>query len=64
MILRVNRLVNQCKTKEDYLVKLIGEVMKDMSKARDEIDSLANSINVESVILKEPIENKKGENND
>ena len=61
---RVNRLVNQCKTKENYLVRLIEEAMKDMSKVREEIDSLANSIKVESIILKEPIDNKNGETND
>ena len=64
MIERVNRLVGQCKTKENYLVRLIEDAMKDMSKLREEIDSLANSIKVESIILKEPIDNKNGENNE
>ena len=64
MIERVNRLVSQCKTKENYLVRLIEDAMKDMSKLREEIDSLANSIKVESIILKEPIDNKNGENNE
>ena len=57
MIEKVNRLAGQCKTKENYLVRLIENAMKDMSKLREEIDSLVNSIKAESIILKEPIDN-------
>ena len=64
MIERVNGLVSQCETKENYLVRLIENAMKEMSKLKEEINSLTNSIKVESIILKEPIDNKNGVNNE
>ena len=57
MIERVNGLVSQCETKENYLVRLIENAMKEMSKLKEEINSLTNSIKVESIILKKPIDN-------
>ena len=58
MIQRVSRLESQCKAKENYMVQLIRDVMNDMSELREEVDALKNSMQVESVILKEPIDCK------
>ena len=55
---RVNRAIDLCKTKENYMVQLIRDAMNDMAELREEVDSLKNSMQVESVILKEPIDCK------
>ena len=63
MIQRINQLESQCQIKESVLIKLIQNAVKQMSALREEIDSLTNSIKVESVILKQSIKDQKGEKN-
>lgn len=63
MIQRINQLESQCQIKESVLIKLIQNAVKQMSALREEIDSLTNSIKVESVILKQSIKDRKGEKN-
>ena len=40
------------------MVQLIRDAMNDMAELREEVDALKNSMQVESVILKEPIDCK------
>ena len=58
MIQRVSYLESQCKTEESYMVQLIRDAMKRMAELREEVDALMSSMEVESIILKEPIKDK------
>ena len=59
MVERINSVALMAKNKEDFLIKNIRNATVAMDKLRCEIDILINSIHVESVILKEPIDDSK-----
>ena len=56
---QVNQLTSKLEHKEDYTIRLIQNLMKEMDEIREEVKSLVSGLKVESIILKENKELEK-----
>jgi uncharacterized protein YaaN involved in tellurite resistance len=50
---QVNQLTSKLEHKEDYTIRLIQNLMKEMDEIREEVKSLVSGLKVESIILKD-----------
>jgi len=50
---QVNHLTSKLEDKEDFTIRFIQKLMKEMDEIREEVKSLVSGLKVESIILKE-----------